>query len=1039
MSTLSRQSPIIGVCCVSSLTQRKCLTTNSSAKHTAYKLAAVRLTRVGRLQTSRLRQKFLTFYSSAEQADMKGGAEAPQFAEQRLSGISRSQAKSEVSSSTSREASAKPDIKGNTVALCTIRVHSKITSPPLQIWFKDEQTGALSEQADTSRWDAQPWDRSLTGDKEGTIFSGRLSLGSVTHPGAVLIAYVGPQEKNAKKKAAQLSRVYVADVKVSLPGSQKVAFSVHSFVNAIHTELYGHRIFFKEDALLPKDTPQALMADRQLDMDIVKGLDKTGRKIANDTRLPADRIEDYAVYNDLGNKKAARPVLGDPKIDGFSYPRRLRTNRGLNSDEKTEVASSGDIWVPADDDFDETKEGSFSTSATLAVIPLLIEQLTRGAARTKPSGIATVIPSLISKVVNFVKSPTKSISSGSIGGSWKSYDEMVQIYDNRQPSIVIQAKITGDSSDESDEQTREMLSGLSSKERLTVFRWAGISEEDFEAPEKVVPSMRQKFKDLRQSLNDKLDWAEPLVYRGQHTPKNTTDYDGNARHDSWASDAEFGRQYKAGINPLVLSALKALPTNNSTLQDNQALIERSMEGNTIEELMSQVRSGAPPRIFMVDYETYLEEWAHKVNVLGEDRCLYAGRCIMYQKDDMRLVPVAIEMHAPETSASQLVLYTPYDPPQVWQLAKTAFNNIDSTYHQLVSHWLRTHCAVEPYIIATDRNLSQLHPVYKILQPHLQYTYRINADARKVLVAANTVIELLFTTSSESMQLSSRVYNDWKFTDQAFPQDVINRGLARPVEGGGLEIIAEDYPYCEDGLLIWDALSTYMSDYIAVYYKSDDDVKSDVELNSWWSEIKDKGHADADPSGWPRLETAADLAHILATIAWTASAHHAAVNFGQVDYGSFVLNRSCLLRKPIPEKGSSAYQALTDPKTSEEEFMTYVANQLPACINIAVLQILATHSDNENYLSDSKQKYISGEAALAVHTQLLKDLDAAERTIEERNTSGQSKARTVSEGGLPYQLLIPSGTDSEGKPLSSNSTGKRVSNRPGRGIPFSISI
>ena len=43
----------------------------------------------------------------------------------------------------------------------------------------------------------------------------------------------------------------------------------------------------------------------------------------------------------------------------------------------------------------------------------------------------------------------------------------------------------------------------------------------------------------------------------------------------------------------------------------------------------------------------------------------------------------------------------------------------------------------------------------------------------------------------------------------------------------------------------------------------------------------KGHADADASGWPPLVTVSDLTHILTTIAWTTSAHHAAVNFGQV--------------------------------------------------------------------------------------------------------------------------------------------------------------
>ena len=68
----------------------------------------------------------------------------------------------------------------------------------------------------------------------------------------------------------------------------------------------------------------------------------------------------------------------------------------------------------------------------------------------------------------------------------------------------------------------------------------------------------------------------------------------------------------------------------------------------------------------------------------------------------------------------------------------------------------------------------------------------------------------------------------------------------------------------------------------------------------------KGHPDAK-EGWPELSSVEDLSYILSAIAWTASAHHAAVNFGQADYSSFVLNRSSLLRKPIPAPGDRAYK------------------------------------------------------------------------------------------------------------------------------------
>lgn len=68
----------------------------------------------------------------------------------------------------------------------------------------------------------------------------------------------------------------------------------------------------------------------------------------------------------------------------------------------------------------------------------------------------------------------------------------------------------------------------------------------------------------------------------------------------------------------------------------------------------------------------------------------------------------------------------------------------------------------------------------------------------------------------------------------------------------------------------------------------------------------KGHPDV-AEGWPELSSVEDLSYILSAIAWTASAHHAAVNFGQADYSSFVLNRSSLLRKPIPAPGDRDYK------------------------------------------------------------------------------------------------------------------------------------
>lgn len=44
------------------------------------------------------------------------------------------------------------------------------------------------------------------------------------------------------------------------------------------------------------------------------------------------------------------------------------------------------------------------------------------------------------------------------------------------------------------------------------------------------------------------------------------------------------------------------------------------------------------------------------------------------------------------------------------LAKLVIASLDSGVHQLVQHWLRTHACVEPYIIASRRQMSAMNPV-----------------------------------------------------------------------------------------------------------------------------------------------------------------------------------------------------------------------------------------------------------------------------------------------------------------------------------------
>ena len=88
--------------------------------------------------------------------------------------------------------------------------------------------------------------------------------------------------------------------------------------------------------------------------------------------------------------------------------------------------------------------------------------------------------------------------------------------------------------------------------------------------------------------------------------------------------------------------------------------------------------------------------------------------------------------------------------------------------------LNTHAVVEPFVIATNRHLSYLHPIYKLLYPHYRDTMNINSLARQSLVNDGGIIEKTFLWGRYSMEMSSKVYKNWTLPGQALPADLIKR-------------------------------------------------------------------------------------------------------------------------------------------------------------------------------------------------------------------------------------------------------------------------
>ncbi|KAJ7972153.1 Lipoxygenase [Quillaja saponaria] len=361
--------------------------------------------------------------------------------------------------------------------------------------------------------------------------------------------------------------------------------------------------------------------------------------------------------------------------------------------------------------------------------------------------------------------------------------------------------------------------------------------------------------------------------------------DGN--RTAWRTDEEFAREMLAGMHPVMISHLQEFPPESK--------LDELYEFST----SATVKAIAENRLFILDYHDALMPYLRRINSTSTKT--YASRTVLFLKDDGTLRSLAIELSLPHPDGDEFgAISKVYKPAEqgvessIWQLAKAYVAVNDSGYHQLISHWLHTHAVIEPFVIATNRQLSVLHPIYKLLHPHFRDTMNINAIARQTLINAGGFLELTVFPARYAMEFSSIVYKDWVFPEQALPADLIKRGLAvkDPTSPHGLRLLIEDYPYAVDGLEIWSSIKTWVQDYCSFYYDNDDMVRKDSELQSWWTELREEGHGDKkDEPWWPKMQTRKELIESCTIIIWIASALHAAVNFGQYSYGGYLPNQS----------------------------------------------------------------------------------------------------------------------------------------------------
>ncbi|MDP8934638.1 MAG: lipoxygenase [Cyanobacteriota bacterium] len=395
----------------------------------------------------------------------------------------------------------------------------------------------------------------------------------------------------------------------------------------------------------------------------------------------------------------------------------------------------------------------------------------------------------------------------------------------------------------------------------------------------------------------------------------------------YQTDRSFAEQRLSGVNPMVLRLLDASDPRAQTLAGLSSL-------HPLFDLRQELQE---KNIYIADYTGTDEHYRAPAKVGGgtyekgrkylpKPRAFFAWRWTGIG-DRGEMTPIAIQLDP--TPGSHL--YTPFDPPIDWLFAKLCVQVADANHHEMSSHLGRTHLVMEPIAIVTARQLAKNHPLSLLLKPHFRFMLTNNDLALSRLIAPDgPVDELLGGTLLESLELAREAYSTWSLDQFAFPTELKNRGMDNPKQ-------LPHYPYRDDGLLLWNAIKTFVSGYLKIFYPTKKEIAQDLELQTWAKELaSDNG---GKVKGVPqRIDTVEQLIEIVTTVIFMCGPQHSAVNYPQYDYMSFAANMPLAAYRDIPRiTASGNLEVIT-----EKDILRLLPPQKRAADQLQILFILSAY-------------------------------------------------------------------------------------------------
>jgi arachidonate 15-lipoxygenase len=325
-------------------------------------------------------------------------------------------------------------------------------------------------------------------------------------------------------------------------------------------------------------------------------------------------------------------------------------------------------------------------------------------------------------------------------------------------------------------------------------------------------------------------------------------------------DAAFSRRVIAGANP---ESLERVTARDPAFPVTDAMIAAVSPGDTWQSAMTE------GRLYLADYGMLVGAPPNEFG--GPARHVQAPRALFIVKKNAT-TPSICAIQIGRTPSPTNPIFSP-SHGWAWEMAKTHVAVADTLVGAIWFHHARTHLVAEPAILAAHRSFAPNHPLLVLLQPHFLGTLHINHLGAKTVFPDHGILDWFTgTTQPAARAVTAKSVQSFNFSESIYPRRLKSRGV------DDSEVLKE-FPFRDDGLLVWDALLKWIDSYVKLYYASDEDVFADSELQSWlrqWSETDGGGIRGIGEGGFFRTRTV--LTETLTQLIFSCSALHASMNF-----------------------------------------------------------------------------------------------------------------------------------------------------------------